>query len=127
MRNVVWTEVGLVAVGGALGCVSRYVAALAAGPVPAGFPWGTFVINVVGSFVLGALLGALPPGHAGRLLFGTGFCGGFTTFSTFSTEVVALVERGVWGRAGAYAGGSVVGGVAAAAAGAVVGRLVAGR
>ncbi len=127
MRNLVWAEVGLVAAGGALGCVSRYVAALAAGPVSAGFPWGTFAINVVGSFVLGALLGGLPPGHAGRLLFGTGFCGGFTTFSTFSTEVVGLVERGAWGRAGVYAGGSVLAGVLAAAAGIAVGRVVVTR
>ena len=115
------------AAGGAVGCVARYLGALAAAPWSAGFPWGTFAINVAGSFVLGALLGGMPPGHPGRLLFGTGFCGGFTTFSTFSTEVVALVERGAVGRAGVYAGGSVVAGVLAAAVGAVVGRAVTAR
>ncbi len=124
MRHVMWTELGLVASGGALGCVARYLAALAAVPVSTGFPWGTFAINVVGSFVLGAVLGALPAGHAGRLFFGTGLCGGFTTFSTFSTEVVELVERGAVGRAGAYAGGSVAVGLAAAMTGAAVGRAI---
>ena len=127
MQPVAWTEVGLVASGGALGCVARYLASLAAVPMSAAFPWATFAINVVGSFVLGAVLGALPAGHAGRLFFGTGLCGGFTTFSTFSAEVVALVERGAVGRAGAYAAGSIVVGVAAAMVGAMMGRAVVAR
>lgn len=120
-------EVALVAAGGAAGCAARYLVTQAAQPWAAAFPWGTFGINVAGSFLLGALVGALPPGHAGRLLLGTGFCGGFTTFSTFSTEVVALVERGAAARAVGYAGGSVAAGVAAAALGAALGRAVAGR
>lgn len=127
MRGASWGEVALVAGGGAAGCVLRYLVALAAAPWSASFPWGTFGINVVGSFVLGALAGALPPGHAGRLALGTGFCGGFTTFSTFGVEVVGLVERGAMGRAVGYAGGSVVAGVLAAALGAAVGRAVAAR
>lgn len=125
MRNVVWAEVALVAAGGALGCVARYTVGIAAGPWSAEFPWGTFGINVLGSFLLGMLVGALPPGGAARLALGTGFCGGFTTFSTFGTETVALLERGAVGRAGAYAGGSVAVGVLAAAVGAGVGRAVA--
>lgn len=122
-----WGEMLLVAAGGAAGAVARYATSLALAGASAQFPWGTFAINVAGSFVLGVLLGALPPGHAGRLLFGTGFCGGFTTFSTFSTDVVGLVERGAVGRAVLYAGGSVGAGVVAAAVGAVVGRAMGPR
>ncbi|GJG85622.1 hypothetical protein tb265_08030 [Gemmatimonadetes bacterium T265] len=124
MRNVVWAEVGLVAVGGAAGCVARYLVSLAAQPWSAAFPWGTFGVNVFGSFLLGVLVGALPPGAPARVALGTGFCGGFTTFSTFGAEAVALVGRGAVGRAGGYVAGSVVVGVLAAAAGGVVGRAV---
>ena len=116
----------LVAAGGAAGCVLRYLVGVATLGVAGTFPWGTLGINVAGSFLLGALLGALPPEHAGRLLFGTGFCGGFTTFSTFSVEAVALVGRGEHGPASAYLAASVSLSVLAAAAGAAVGRVVAG-
>lgn len=57
------------------------------------FPWGTFIINVLGSLLLGVLLGSRAPSPI-VLLLGTGFCGGFTTFSTFSYETVRLVEHG---------------------------------
>ena len=127
MRNVTWTAVLLVAAGGAVGSVARYAVGVAAGGVAgagAWWPWGTFVVNVVGSFVLGVLVGATPAGHPARLLLGTGFCGGFTTFSTFSTEIIALAEGGAGARAGAYALGSVALGIAAAAAGVAVGRTV---
>jgi CrcB protein len=125
MRNVTWEAALLVAVGGAAGSVARYAAG-ATWPAPAGeVPWATLAVNVVGSFVLGVVLGALPPGGGARLLLGTGFCGGFTTFSTFSTEVVAIAEHGAAGRAGAYAAGSLALGVAAAAAGAALGRAAA--
>ena len=61
------------------------------------FPWGTLVINVLGSLVLGALLGLVSTGHASTgvlVLAGTGFCGGFTTFSTFGYETVRLAQQG---------------------------------
>jgi fluoride exporter len=61
------------------------------------FPWGTFAINVLGSLILGVILGAAAAGaesaHA-LALGGTGFCGGFTTFSTFGLETVRLAEEG---------------------------------
>lgn len=61
------------------------------------FPWGTFTINVTGSLLLGFLLGAVELGHGTAQLLafaGTGFCGGFTTFSTFGYETVRLTEEG---------------------------------
>ncbi len=57
------------------------------------FPWGTFTINVLGSLLLGVVLGLAAPQPA-ALLLGTGFCGGFTTFSTFGFETVRLLEEG---------------------------------
>lgn len=116
----------LVAAGSAAGGVVRYLVSVAALGVSGTFPWGTLGINVAGSFLLGALLSTLPPAHAGRLLFGTGVCGGFTTFSTFSVEAVTLVGRGAHGRASAYLAASVALSVLAAAAGAAVGRTLTG-
>lgn len=57
------------------------------------FPWGTFTINVAGSLLLGVLLGMRVPSEL-VLLLGTGFCGGFTTFSTFGYETVRLAQDG---------------------------------
>lgn len=75
-----------------------------------GFPYGTFIINVSGAFVIGlflALLGARAPiDPLWRLFFATGFLGGYTTFSSYAWEVLSLVERGVWMRAAAYILGS---------------------
>ncbi|GLZ80000.1 hypothetical protein Afil01_48070 [Actinorhabdospora filicis] len=81
------------------------------------FPLGTFVVNVVGCFLLGALTGV--SGGLSTLL-GTGFCGALTTYSTFGYETVRLVETGARGVAVAYAGGSVVAGVGVAFLGAVL-------
>jgi CrcB protein len=88
-----------VAVGGALGSVARY---LVVGQVTRwlglAFPWGTLTVNVVGGFIIGLLAEAMalkwPVSPEMRLFLITGILGGFTTFSAFSLEVVALVERG---------------------------------
>jgi CrcB protein len=87
----------------------------------AGFPWGTFVVNVTGSFLVGfvARVGtgsaALSPDVRAGLL--VGLCGGYTTFSTFSYETLRLLQDGAYVRGGAYAAGSVLVSLAATAVG----------
>ncbi|MFI9200271.1 fluoride efflux transporter CrcB [Streptomyces sp. NPDC053048] len=87
------------------------------------FPWGTFVVNVVGCLVLGVLAGAVPDERL-RLLLGTGLCGALTTYSTFSYETLRLAQDGARGYAVLNAAASVVCGVGAAFAGVMVGRGV---
>ena len=82
-----------------------------------GFPLGTMIVNVVGSFAMGLLAGyfAFRPGigqHM-RLFLTTGILGGFTTFSAFSLDTALLVERHSYGMAAGYAGGSVAASVSA--------------
>jgi CrcB protein len=109
----------LVAVG--VGAPARYVVdRFVSGATGSDFPWGTVVINVSGSFLLGLLTG-LGLYHAfpadARLVLGTGFCGAYTTFSTFTFETVRLAETG---QVRAALGNIVVstgGGLVAAAAG----------
>jgi CrcB protein len=84
------------------------------------FPWGTFTVNVVGSLLLGVVLAAadLRGGHtAAAALLGTGFCGGFTTFSTFGVETMKLVGGGSGAIAAVNVGASLAAGLAAASAG----------
>jgi CrcB protein len=116
-----------VAIGAALGGVARYYLASAiqqrVGPT---FPWGTLVINVSGSLLLGMLMRyalATPTVSVElRALLTTGFCGGYTTFSTYSYETAALLEDGQYGRAGTYALASVVLALVATFAGFVLAR-----
>jgi CrcB protein len=102
-----------IAIGSALGGVSRYlIGGLVQRGAGSGFPAGTLVVNVTGSFLLGMFLRygleapTLTPEM--RAFLTIGFCGGYTTFSTFSYETVALLEDGQWGRAGLYAAASLV-------------------
>jgi CrcB protein len=115
---------GLVALGGAVGTTARALLEQAFAPVPGSWPWTTFWINLVGSFVLGALLETLlrsgPDAgwrRALRLGCGTGVLGGFTTYSTFVVEIERLASGGRAALGAAYALGSVAVGVAAAVAG----------
>jgi CrcB protein len=101
-----------VAVGGAIGSVARYLVNLfIQGRVGADFPLGTLVINVAGSLLLGVLatIGFETTAFSAevRLLLTTGFCGGFTTFSTFSLDTVQLMERREYERASLYVIASV--------------------
>jgi CrcB protein len=92
----------LVGIGSFVGGNARYILAKWVGGVIEGrFPLGTLLINVSGSFVLGVIGGliaqrAIPNADAVRLALGVGFCGGFTTFSTFEFETHALLEDGAW-------------------------------
>lgn len=112
--------------GAGIGGLLRHGAGLVAlrliGP---GYPYGTLAVNVVGSLVMGILAVLLPSRAEARLFLMTGVLGGFTTFSAFSLDVVALWERGEAGAAAAYAGASVVLSVAALAAGLWLGRALA--
>jgi CrcB protein len=110
-----------VALGAAVGAPLRYLTDRAIHRLGRGgrYPWGTFTVNVVGSFVLG-LVSATAPAPAVAALVGVGFCGALTTYSTFAYETVALAER----RAVAAAVANVVGSVAVGLAAAVLGHLL---
>lgn len=116
----------LIALGGAAGANARFVVSMvAARRWGTSFPWGTLLINATGSFLLGLFL-ALPTlgGGGARALLATGFCGGYTTFSTFAYESVALGGRGARVAAAANLLGSVILCVAAAALGGALGAAV---
>lgn len=98
MFNYLW-----IALGGALGTAGRYwISGLVASRFGETFPWGTIIINVTGSFVIGFF--ATLTGPDGRLLVGTtarqfvmvGICGGYTTFSSFSLQTLTLAQNGEW-------------------------------
>lgn len=111
----------VVALGSGLGGALRHLAGLVLQRPGIGFPVATFAVNVLGSFALGLILrmgldpAAMTP--AARAFLTAGVCGGFTTFSTFSAESLALLEQGAWGRGMAYMAGSVILSVGAAALG----------
>ena len=107
----------LVAVGSALGGVLRYLVSLGLA-AQKGFPWATLSVNVAGSFLIGLLSGLIARhcggnGESVRLFAVVGFCGGFTTFSTFSNETFRLLEGNQWLSAAVYVGVSVLAGLAA--------------
>lgn len=126
MRNVDPGALASVAVGGAIGSVARFLFGTALIGLSGSFPFSTLAINVLGSFLLGFVVGLLPPVHTGRLLFGTGFCGGFTTFSAFSGDVVTLLERGEHFRASAYIAATVALSLIGMLTGIAVGRIMGG-
>ncbi len=97
-----------IAVGGAVGALGRHsVDMLTLRWLGAGFPYGTLTVNVLGSFLMGALIEVMAlrwsVGPEVRALLSVGVLGGFTTFSTFSLDFVVLVERGQLGTALGYA------------------------
>lgn len=117
-----------VALGAALGGVSRYALTMSLQPRLGSFPWPTMIINVSGSLLLGFILSyafaTTGMSVEVRALLTTGFCGGFTTFSTYSYETARLLEDGEYQRAGAYAFGSMLLSLAATFAGFMLARGV---
>ena len=118
-----------VGVAGFFGAVARYsldgwVSRLAGG----GFPWGTFVVNLSGCFVIGLLTTVLTerllPLPTVRVAVTVGFVGAYTTFSTFAYESLRQIQEGALGLAVANVAGSVVLGIAAAWLGVVAGRAL---
>ncbi len=125
----------LVGLGGGLGAMLRYVTVnQAARLLGAGFPFGTLTVNVVGSFLIGIVAGAILhrlPSEAlsideWRALLITGFLGGFTTFSAFSLDVMLLWERRELMAAAGYIGGSVILSIAAVVLGLAAARGIGG-
>lgn len=116
-----------VTLGGAIGSASRYALSYAVqSRVHSGYPWGTLLVNVTGSFLVGLIMRYALAGQAlsaeTRLLLTVGFCGGYTTFSTFSYETARLLEDGDYRRAALYTIASVVLSLAATLAGFALAR-----
>ena len=116
--------------GGAIGTLVRYLLGLALPPVD-GLPVATLLVNIVGAFLLGVLLGGLAKrgdesrrGRTIRLLIGTGFMGGFTTYSSLAVETAQLIGGGNGWLGAAYALGTLIVGLAASLGGIAVGGLV---
>lgn len=99
------SDPALVATGGAVGAVARYLLGSAVDREE--FPLGTLTVNVLGSFLLGLLV-FHPVGGDALLLAGTGACGAFTTFSSFTVSTVQLWDRGDRGRAALFVAGNTV-------------------
>jgi CrcB protein len=127
---VTWQAALWVAIGGAIGSVLRWgTVALAAEFFGIGFPWGTLIVNLAGSFAIGIVAGLALAGvpsvtPAVRLFVATGILGGFTTFSAFSLDAVNMSREGDGSLALTYVASSVVLGVAAAYAGIIVVRAI---
>ncbi|QWW70140.1 fluoride efflux transporter CrcB [Rhizobium sp. WYJ-E13] len=113
----------IVMAGGALGTFARYAVSVLAMPISRGLPWGTIIINITGSLVIGffsALTlanGRFPVSDTMRLFVIVGFCGGYTTFSSFSLQTLDLLRSGAVVRACINVAASVVLCIAAVAVG----------
>jgi CrcB protein len=119
----------MIALGGALGAIARYqVGSMIQSRLASGFPWGTFVVNISGCFLMGAVAvlvaerGAASPNW--RFFIPIGFIGAYTTFSTFEFETYQAVGDGAWIVASGNVAASVIAGYAALWLGAAMTRFV---
>jgi len=124
-------RVGLVALGGAIGSVARYgVGALAAQLFGAAFPFGTLLVNLSGSFLIAVVMHIALTGSAIslelRIFLTTGIMGGFTTYSSFNYETLALLNQRAYALAGLNMAATVVGCLLAGILGLAAGRALAG-
>src|ERR1700742_3790020 len=110
-----------IALGGAIGSLARYAVATAVQQTSMQFPWGIFVVNVSGGFLMGVIVELsalkLQLSPEMRAFLTVGILGGYTTFSTFSLDSALLIERGAYASAAAYVAGSAVLSIAALFAG----------
>lgn len=116
----------LVGAGGCLGSMARYAVVVSVDRrISSLLPYGTLIVNVAGAFIVGmlfGLIGSRTSGESWRLFLGTGFCGGFTTFSALAFENFHLIGHRQPAVAVVYVGVSLVGGLLAVAAGHALGR-----
>jgi len=122
-------QIALVALGGSAGSVLRYLTSLwVTKQFPCTFPVGTFIVNITGCFTIGFLLGLSIfqnlQNNELKLLLTVGFCGGYTTFSTFSSESLHLLESGNYWTLGLYITGSVIFGLTAVWGGNMLAKMI---
>lgn len=125
-------ELVYIFIGGGAGSVLRYLAQIAVNEriAPFAFPfsWGTFTVNVAGSFLIGlfySLSEHFQLSMEARLFLTAGLCGGFTTFSTFSNDALSMLEGGFYGTFAVYVFLSIVLGIGAVLLGGYIGKLIA--
>jgi CrcB protein len=124
--TIAQARIAAIMIGGAVGTLARAGVAEALPHTPTEWPWATFLVNLLGAFILGWLLTRLAervaPSRYWRLFVGTGFCGALTTFSTFQIETFRFADAGRIGLAVAYPLASLAAGMAVAVAGVMLAR-----
>ena len=121
-------EIAYIFIGGGVGSVLRYLAQISINERMSGigfpFSWGTFIVNIAGSLLIGLFYSISERWNLSRLLLTTGLCGGFTTFSTFSNDGLSLLRGEFYGTFLLYALLSIGLGLVAVLAGGAIGKLL---